>query len=91
MTTRRPSLTLMYTPARLGDILDALDDLHTAVSDGTLTQTASIARSDLREWLQEIVYLATQTLNELDSGCDMTAVDRTEVNAPALRLVRKFS
>lgn len=91
MDTRRPSLTLMYNPSRLGDVLDALDDVHTAVSDGTLTQTATITRSDLREWLQEIIYLASQTLVEMDGGREMNAVDKTEMSAPALRLVRKSS
>ncbi|MCS7070629.1 MAG: hypothetical protein NZM00_03930 [Anaerolinea sp.] len=91
MTNRQPSLTLTYTPSRLGDVLDALDDIHTAVSDGTLAQLATVSTGDLREWLHEILYLASQTLIELDGGHDAEIRTNTEKAAPALRLVRKSS
>jgi hypothetical protein len=91
MTNRQPSLTLTYTPSCLGDVLDALDEIHSAVSDGTLAQTTTVSANDLREWLHEILYLASQTLSELDGGAAAETKPNAEPSAPPLRLVRKSS
>lgn len=78
----------MYNPSRLGDVLEALDDLHSAVSDGTVTHVTSVTRADLREWLHEIVYLATQTLEEMDASRDVRPT-KADTDTPGLHLVRK--
>lgn len=91
MTNRQPSLILTYTPSRLGDVLDALDEIHSAVSDGTLAQIATVSTGDLREWLHEILYLASQTLSELEGRDAAETKTNTEQSAPMLRLVRKSS
>ncbi len=63
---------------RLRDLMDALDELHTAASDGTLDQTTPLNEAELLGWLREVVYTAQETINEIEqrSHC-----------APILRLL----
>lgn len=51
---------------RLRDLMDALDELHTAASDGTLDQTTPLNEAELLGWLREVVYTAQETINEIE-------------------------
>lgn len=53
---------------RLSSLLDALDELHSAVSEGELRAATTLTESELRSWLSEIIYTAQETLREMDNG-----------------------
>lgn len=90
MERRTNNLTLMYNPSRLGDVLDALDDIHSAVSDGRMKQTTTVTAADLREWLGEIIYMASQTLEEMDVNREARPVT-SDGDTNSIHLVRKLS
>ncbi|PJF24345.1 MAG: hypothetical protein CUN53_18300, partial [Phototrophicales bacterium] len=51
--------------AQLERLLTTLDDLHTAASDGTLSALTSLSRHELIGWLNDLIYTASETLDEL--------------------------
>jgi ABC-type transporter Mla subunit MlaD len=60
-------LTAERTPleGQLDRLLAALDDLHSAVSDGTLSAVTTLSRQELVGWLNDLIYTASETLDEL--------------------------
>jgi hypothetical protein len=50
---------------KLERLLMALDELHTAASDGTLGALTSLSRQELVSWLNDLIYTASETLAEL--------------------------
>ncbi len=81
--TLQPNLQLLYNTARLSDLLDALDELHSAASDGNLRAVTPMSNAELVSWLYEVIYTARETMNEIESG-------KVEP-AAGLSLVRKSS
>jgi hypothetical protein len=78
----KPTLQLLITEARLAGMLETMDDLHTAASDDTLNQTVTVSRTDMIDWLHELMYLAQETLSEIEA-------QEAETPVAMLRLVRK--
>lgn len=64
--TLQPNLQLLYNDARLGTLLDALDELHTAASEGHLSEITTLKDAELMGWLYELVYTAQQTMEEIE-------------------------
>lgn len=81
--TLQPNLQLLYNTARLSDLLEALDELHSAASDGNIRTVTPMSNAELKSWLYEVMYMARETMDEIDGS-----------NAEAevgLSLVRKSS
>lgn len=79
--TLQPNLQLLYNDGRLGSLLDALDELHSAASEGRLGEITTVKDADLVGWLYELIYTAQETMEEIEQHheqCD-----------PELILVRK--
>ena len=81
--TLQPNLQLLYNTARLSDVLEALDELHSAASDGNVRAVTPLSNAELISWLYEVIYTAQETMNEIESKNADTAVELT--------LVRKLS
>ncbi len=77
----QPTLTLLNNDARLRDLADALDALHTAAGEDALESVTSLSNAELLGWLREVIYTAQETICELDN--------RRASNEPILRLVEK--
>jgi hypothetical protein len=81
--TLQPNLQLLYNTARLSDVLVALDELHSAASDGNVRAVTPLSNAELMSWLYEVIYTAQETMNEIESKNADAAVELT--------LVRKLS
>jgi hypothetical protein len=71
MSQNRPELNLNPKTLPCGreafeDMLDLLDELHSAASDNELTEATDMNRKDLVSMLREMVYLAEETINEIE-------------------------
>ena len=81
--TLQPNLQLLYNTARLSDVLVALDELHSAASDGNVRAVTPLSNAELVSWLNEVIYTAKEAMNEIESKNAEAAVELT--------LVRKLS
>jgi hypothetical protein len=79
--TLQLNLHLLYNDARLGNLLDTLDELHTAASEGSLRQITTVSDAELVGWLYEVMYTAQEIMSEIDS--------HHEAREPELALVPK--
>jgi hypothetical protein len=79
----KPSLTLLYNEARLTQLSDALDALHSAAADGTLRTVSTVSNAELIAWLHEIIYVAQETIAEIR--------EQQDEGAEGLHLVRRTS
>lgn len=61
-------LELIYNGDRLGDLLELLDDLHSAASENTLQQFISLGEQDVLGMLKELVYTAQETISEIEAN-----------------------
>jgi len=59
------SLHLLFNDARMATIADALDELHSAASDGRLRQVTTLQDAELLGWLYELIYTANETMAEI--------------------------
>ncbi len=82
--TLHTDLQLLYSDTRLDAVLEALDTLHSAASEGTLSQATTLTETELKGWLIDLIYTARETLVEIDSHHQVE-------QEPALSLVRKTS
>ena len=73
----------MYTEARLAWLLEAVDDLHSAIADGTLGSVTTLPQAEVVEFLYEVIYVARETLDEIES--------KRAAGQPNIALVRKSS
>lgn len=78
-TQTQLNLQLLYNDARLVSLFEALDELHTAASDGTLHTVTTVGRVELVGWLRELMYTAQETITEIEEHA---------VEAPGLTLVK---
>ena len=81
--TLQPNLQLLYNTSRLSDLLEALDELHSAASDGNVRAVTPMSNAELRSWLNEIIYTAHETMIEIES--------KNAEPTTGLSLVRKSS
>jgi hypothetical protein len=65
--TLQLNLQLLYNDARLGNLLDTLDELHTAASEGHLRQITTVSDAELVGWLYELIYMAQETMAEIEN------------------------
>lgn len=69
MSQNRPELNLNPTlpcgREAFEDMLEMMDDLHTAASDDELTEVTDMKRKELVSMLREVMYLAQETIDEL--------------------------
>lgn len=83
-STLQPNLQLLYNDARLSALFDALDELHSAASDGNLHDVTPLTNAEMIAWLRDVMYTAQETIEEIESNSDGWAEE-------GLRLVRKTS
>jgi hypothetical protein len=55
-----------YSAEGLEDVFLRLDLLHDYVSAGRLNDVTTLSRSELRGWLEDIIYTARETLREME-------------------------
>lgn len=67
MRNNQQQLSFFTTAARLTDMLETLDAIHTAASDNTLEAPNAVGRAELISWLREIAYVANEAAAELDA------------------------
>jgi hypothetical protein len=72
MSQKRPELnpitTLPCGREAFEDMLDMLDELHTAASENELNDATDMNRKDLVSVLREVMYLAQETIDELQKA-----------------------
>jgi hypothetical protein len=79
--TLQLNLQLLYNDGRLGNLLDTLDELHTAASEGSLRQITTVSDAELVGWLYEVMYTAQEIMAEIET--------HHEQREPELTLVPK--
>jgi hypothetical protein len=83
--TLQLNFQLLYNEARIGTLLDTLDELHTAASEGRLRQITTVSDAELVGWLYELIYTAQETMAEIESHheqCEpeLTLVPKSEAS-----------
>ncbi|MFZ4827558.1 MAG: hypothetical protein ACOYLB_09380 [Phototrophicaceae bacterium] len=63
LQTRHPYFYVLNT---LEELATKLDQIHSTISEGGF-ETPVSAHAETTEWLREILYLASETLNELEN------------------------
>jgi hypothetical protein len=82
--THQPTLQLLYNDARLSALFDALDELHSAASDGNIHAVTSLSNAEMIAWLRDVMYTAQEAIEEIEDHSTGAADE-------GLRLVRKTS
>lgn len=77
-------LAALYPCDSLPEIVDLIDQLHTAASDGQLPMTTTLPAEDVADLLEELIYVAQEALNELRLRPALQTQRRRE---PILRLL----
>jgi hypothetical protein len=67
--THKTELTseILYTDPQLIILFDALDELHTAVGEDRWQDLTTLNRRELITLLVELIYVAQETVSELDA------------------------
>jgi hypothetical protein len=81
--TQNANRQTLYTDARLNWLLEAIDELHTAIADGELASVTTMSEADVVGMLHELIYTARETLEEIEG--------QRKEGLPRLVLVRKSS
>lgn len=58
-------LAVLYPCDSLPEIVDLIDQLHTAASEGQLPMTTTLPADEVADLLEELIYVAQEALNEL--------------------------
>lgn len=58
---------LHYHGDKLNDLLEVLDNLHTAASENQLPSYTTISEGDLLGLLEELIYTAQETIEEIEA------------------------
>lgn len=79
------------TDLHLETLLNTLDDLHTAVTNGNVSEETTLSREELLGWLEDIVYTAQETINELED--EQVVVEETahHSNIASLSVIQLYS
>lgn len=80
----QPNLQLLYNDARLSALFDALDELHSAASDGNVHAVTTLSSAEMIAWLRDLMYTAQETIEEIEDR-------NADAAGEGLRLVRKTS
>ena len=59
--------TILNESPVLGELLEMLDTLHSAASDGELTSLTPQRKRELTALLREVVYTAQETIQEIEA------------------------
>ena len=78
----QPNLQIVNNDNRLASLFQSLDDLHTAASDGQIHRVTPLTSTELVGWLQELIYVAQETIEEIDHQKTTTTA------VPHLRIVK---
>jgi hypothetical protein len=70
------------TEVCLNDLLEMLDELHSAASDGKGAEFAEMTHQELMSYLREVIFTAQETLKEVQN--------HKKKQSPILRLVEKI-
>jgi len=76
------NLQVLYNDARLMALFQALDELHSAASDGELVEFSPLPESEIVGWLHELVFTAQETIAEIEKARQPVHMQ------PVLRLVK---
>jgi hypothetical protein len=71
---------------RLEDVLDYIDQLHSAASEGEDQSLKAMSEADVINYLREIIYTAQETLTEIEARRS----HRTSKQQPVLRILPKI-
>lgn len=89
--TPQTQIQLLPRNNRLDVAYETIDDLHTAISEGTWENFGDFqSRQELLNWLRDVIYTAQETLEELEStqhGASMLRV--VSSNDPKLIVLEK--
>ncbi len=59
------TLSILYLDNTLGELYEALDELHSAASDGQLSEMTKLSKRELLAWLRDVIYTAQETIEEI--------------------------
>lgn len=79
-------LRRQYSAEGFDFLVRRLDTLHDFAMDGRLAEVTDLPDAEVVEWLMELVYLARETINEIDAH---TASDQT-IEAFFARVARRW-
>lgn len=79
-------LAALYIGDSLPEALDLIDQLHTAVSEGHLPRATTLSQDEVVGLLQDLIFVAQETLNELNTAGHSRVTDRHD---KILKLVQK--
>lgn len=66
--TQKVQLQLLPRNNRLDVAYEAIDELHTAISEGNIETVSDIqSRAELVKWLRDVIYTAQETIMEIES------------------------
>jgi len=65
-TIQQLNFQLLYNDARLASVGMMLDELHTAASDGDLSNLSPLSPVEMVAWLRELIYTAEETIMEIE-------------------------
>ena len=77
----QPNFQIIYNDMRLAGLFQSLDELHNAASEGSLQSVTPLSNAELLGWLQELIYTAEETIEEIRQ-------QETKPATPHLRLVK---
>ncbi|MFN8377773.1 MAG: hypothetical protein U0452_03805 [Anaerolineae bacterium] len=69
-----PTLHLLINDSRLAAVVDMIDELHSAASEGSLDRVTPLTPAELKGWLFDLSYMVNETLAEIDAHqerCDL--------------------
>jgi arginine utilization protein RocB len=73
---------------RLDDVLETIDQLHSAISEGSNQEFAHLNEQDLVSTLRELIYTAQETVQEIETRRAKRRKNRKQ--QPMLRIVPKI-
>lgn len=79
-------LLLASSVNHLEDVLDFIDQLHSAASEGESDAINQMNEADLMNYLKEIIYTAQETLAEIEAA----RATRIRKHQPVLRILPKI-
>jgi hypothetical protein len=80
---QHPNRQMLYSEARLAWLMEAVDELHTAIADGELASVTSLNETEVVGILHELIYTAREALDEIEGQRDK--------RLPQFALIRKSS
>jgi hypothetical protein len=75
------------TELHMETLLETLDRLHTASYEGTLAEETTLSQEDLLGWLEDVIYTAQETINEIVNSREEEEAQPT-INIANLSLIK---